>query len=143
MRIAIPVVAVLATIVFGIALRGQAPQRTTPPILIDSLVGIDLFVAYCAPCHGRSGRGDGPVAAALKIPPANLSTLARRNGGRYSSALVEGRLAGTQGPSDSAAHGTTAMPIWGPIFQQLDQKDSVARVRVENLVRYVETVQVQ
>jgi integrase len=40
-------------------------------------------VEYCASCHGRSGKGDGPTASALKIPPpANLTTIAARNRGQ-------------------------------------------------------------
>lgn len=123
--------------------RAEAQQASeTPPILIGSLVGADLFAAYCAPCHGVAGRGDGPVGTALRVPPADLTGLARRNGGTYPPTLVEGRLTGTLGPRGSTAHGTTAMPIWGPIFQQLDQQDAVARVRIRNLVAFVGTLQV-
>jgi mono/diheme cytochrome c family protein len=32
--------------------------------------GKEMFTSYCAPCHGKSGKGDGPAAAALKQPPA-------------------------------------------------------------------------
>jgi copper transport protein len=31
-----------------------------------------LFSGNCALCHGESGRGDGPAASGLRIPPANL-----------------------------------------------------------------------
>jgi mono/diheme cytochrome c family protein len=31
-----------------------------------------LFSQNCTMCHGESGRGDGPVASSLRIPPANL-----------------------------------------------------------------------
>jgi mono/diheme cytochrome c family protein len=122
-------------------LGAQAPRQVTPPLLSESLVGRDLFMNYCAGCHGREGTGNGPVAGALKIPPADLTTLARRHGGRYPASLVEDRLNGTRGPDDSTAHGTTAMPIWGDIFRQLDAKESTARVRVRNLIDYVGTIQ--
>lgn len=35
--------------------------------------GAALFRAHCAPCHGPTGRGDGPAAAALNAPPADLT----------------------------------------------------------------------
>jgi len=34
--------------------------------------GKDLFDTNCAPCHGESGTGNGPVAHLLKDPPKNL-----------------------------------------------------------------------
>ena len=30
-----------------------------------------LYTTYCTPCHGNSGKGDGPAAAALNPKPAN------------------------------------------------------------------------
>lgn len=38
--------------------------------------GKQLYGQNCALCHGQSGRGDGPQAAALTSPPANLAELA-------------------------------------------------------------------
>jgi mono/diheme cytochrome c family protein len=66
--------------VIGVAqVRGQQPQA--PQILIESLVGRDSFDLYCASCHGAQGRGNGPVASALRATPADLSALALRNNG--------------------------------------------------------------
>ena len=33
--------------------------------------GKTLYSAYCAPCHGNSGKGDGAAAIALNPKPAN------------------------------------------------------------------------
>lgn len=35
--------------------------------------GRSLFDAVCSTCHGRTGSGDGPGAATLPVPPANLA----------------------------------------------------------------------
>lgn len=35
--------------------------------------GAKLFAANCAVCHGAEGRGDGPAAKALPLPPADLT----------------------------------------------------------------------
>ena len=35
--------------------------------------GEALFHTHCAPCHGAEGRGDGPAAAAIDAPPADLT----------------------------------------------------------------------
>jgi mono/diheme cytochrome c family protein len=36
----------------------------------------DLFKMRCAPCHGESGHGDGPGAAALNPKPRNYTDVA-------------------------------------------------------------------
>jgi mono/diheme cytochrome c family protein len=66
-----------------LGVAGQQTGRTPPPLLIPSMAGGDLFRFYCASCHGREGKGDGPVASALNRRPPDLTTIARRNGGRF------------------------------------------------------------
>lgn len=125
---------------FG-AMAVPAAQTIQSPgtFLGESLVGKDSFESYCASCHGSAGIGDGPVAEALTRKPADLTLLAVRNGRRFprervvSSLMGEGRTV--------AAHGTTEMPIWGPLFRVFES-DARVRVRVENLVSYLETLQV-
>jgi len=49
---------------------------TTNPLPPDPVVvarGAALFGTHCSPCHGPTGRGDGPAAAALDGPPADLT----------------------------------------------------------------------
>lgn len=33
------------------------------------------------------------------------------------------------------------MPVWGPIFKGLDSRGAVNAVRIENLVKYIESIQ--
>ncbi len=40
-------------------------------------------------------------------------------------------------------HGTRQMPIWGPIFSQVAWDQDLGRVRIDNLARYLETLQVK
>jgi len=37
----------------------------------------EMYVTYCAPCHGITGEGNGPAATAFKQTPANLTLLAK------------------------------------------------------------------
>jgi len=65
----------------------QAEQRleNPAPATPESLkTGEKLYGIYCAPCHGASGRGDGPVAAKM-IKPADLTDpkYARRKDGFF------------------------------------------------------------
>ncbi len=107
------------------------------------------FLSYCAPCHGRDGTGNGPVAMELKKKPANLSTIAQRNGGVFPQDMVRQRIDGRSLP---AAHGTSDMPVWGYWFKlqanaagmlQDDQVNAEAEVkeRIDRLVDYIATLQ--
>lgn len=116
----------------------QARSQQTPPILIESLAGRDSFELYCAPCHGSGGRGDGPVASALRTRPADLTSLARRGGGAFPRDTVRGFVTGTA--RTFAAHGTTEMPVWGPMFRAFES-DARAGERITNLVSHIESIQ--
>ena len=125
---------------FGISIAAAAQTRGTqaPSVLIESLAGRDSFELYCAACHGDGGRGDGPVATALRTRPADLTLLARRNNGAFPRDRVRDFITGTARPP--AAHGTTDMPVWGPMFQAFES-DVRVRERIANLVAYIETLQ--
>src|SRR5260370_34813208 len=73
------------------------------------------FRKYCAQCHGMDATGDGPVAAALKKKPANLTTLAKKNGGVFPEQEGRELIVGTKTPP---SHGTREMPIWGFAFRK-------------------------
>jgi hypothetical protein len=65
--------------------------------------------------------------------------LTRRNGGAFPRDAVRGFITGTG--RTVAAHGTTEMPIWGPLFRAFES-DIRARVRIDNLVTHLESIQV-
>ncbi len=136
----------LALLSVGAAvLNAGDPVQTTgpkpPSIVIRSLYGPDLFGAYCAPCHGRDGKGHGPVAHALKGVPPDLTTLAGRNGGAFPRQRVTTLLNG-EGDLEASAHGSRAMPVWGPLFGGLDTDVATNKVRLANIVDYVDSIQV-
>jgi mono/diheme cytochrome c family protein len=104
---------------------------------INDIAGAASFKAYCTVCHGTSGRGDGPAASALKTPPADLTQISKRHGGTFPGLAVRMTITG-----DSAmpAHGTSEMPMWGPVFRSVEG-DSATALRLRNLVDYLETLQ--
>lgn len=135
----------LALLLSGLAAVGEptasseaAGQR--PRLVIESTDGRDLYAFYCASCHGRTGHGDGPVAAALRGTPADLTTLARRHGGTFPEADVRAALTAT-GDRPAAPHGPAEMPVWGRIFRALDPDDHRLEVRIVSLVAYVASLQ--
>jgi mono/diheme cytochrome c family protein len=139
MTIRITCLLVVATAVLtGAVGLAQERGRQTPSIAIDSLAGRDSFELYCASCHGSSGRGDGPVAPALRTRPADLTTLAQRNNGVFPRDPVRAYVTGTG--RTLPAHGTTEMPVWGPMFRVFES-DARVRERIENLMTHLQSLQ--
>ncbi|MGB0034196.1 MAG: c-type cytochrome [Candidatus Acidiferrales bacterium] len=133
---------------FGLAcapfvLGGARTQQAAHPDrqfqqLIHSVEGPDLFRGYCASCHGSDAKGHGPAAESLKSKVPDLTLLAKNNAGKFPSAHV--RIVIT-GEAVIASHGSREMPIWGPIFHQIEEDVDRGNVRVENLVKYLESIQ--
>lgn len=120
----------------------SAQDKPLPPKeyerLIYSVKGAELYRAHCAACHGAQGKGDGPVAPTLKAKPADLTMLSKKNGGTFPAQRATKIIVG-----DDAIliHGTREMPIWGPIFHQIEDDRDFGNVRVQNLIKYLETIQ--
>lgn len=113
--------------------------KKVPIVQSNSTSGKQMFADYCAPCHGLSGKGDGPAASALKTPPVDLTLLAKKNGGKYPSDHVMTVL--RQG-STTVSHGNSDMPVWGPLFRSLNSSaPELADQRIRNLSRYIESLQ--
>jgi mono/diheme cytochrome c family protein len=104
--------------------------------------GRTLYVRYCASCHGREGRGDGPVAPALGQKPTDLTQIAVSHGGEFPFVAVCEAIDGTR---TVRAHGVSEMPIWGEVFlsdpaSPLEQQ-ILAGGKVIAIARYVRILQ--
>ena len=115
-------------------------QEKSPRKLIASMEGKDLYLAYCASCHGKLGKGDGPVASALKGPLADLTTISKRNRGKFPREEMEKIILGEQ-KSARSAHGSEQMPVWGPVFRKVENDQDFGLVRVRRLVEYLMSIQ--
>lgn len=112
----------------------HAPARPT-----SVASGKEMFASYCAVCHGSNGKGGGPAATALKVPPADLTVLSQKSGGKFPSAHVTSVLGGE---FDLAAHGNKEMPVWGPIFRSISQGNAgEVQQRIANLTKFIESLQ--
>ena len=113
--------------------KHEAAANTSPSS------GKEMFMSYCAPCHGKDAKGDGPAAAALKQAPANLTQLAKLNGGKYPTDKVTSVL---RGQAHLMAHGDQEMPVWGPVFWRMSGgREEIVQMRIANLNRYIESLQ--
>jgi mono/diheme cytochrome c family protein len=139
MRAAVLILTTLLVTTPGL-LAGQREGWPAPPVVVPQfLTGAASFDLYCASCHGRAGTGDGPVASSLRSRPADLTQLSRRHDGVFPRADVRAYIDGRNRPP--AAHGSSDMPVWGPIFHALDVSDPRAEVRLDNLVAFIESIQ--
>jgi mono/diheme cytochrome c family protein len=120
----------------GWLIWGAGPKD---PELIESIQGANLYKAYCASCHGENAKGNGAMAAWLKVPPADLTRIAARNGGTFPLARVDRIISGEE--ALASGHGTRAMPVWGPVFSQVTRDQDLGRVRIDNLARYLRDIQ--
>ena len=117
----------------------QRAPEDHPSFLLASPYGVDNFHAYCSPCHGRDGKGNGPVAKVLKTTPPDLTTIVMRNKGVFPRRTIRDIIA--NGSPDIPAHGSGQMPVWGPTFHALDSSDRAADLRLANIVEYLSSIQ--
>jgi mono/diheme cytochrome c family protein len=117
----------------------SAIEETLPPSYVPT--GQLMYQQYCATCHGADAKGHGPLAAILKTPPSDLTTLARRHLGKFPYEYVSSVL---QFGSGASSHGSSDMPTWGPLFRYLDkQNERAVQLRIKNLCNYLATLQQQ
>jgi mono/diheme cytochrome c family protein len=98
-----------------------------------------VYERYCASCHGKEGRGDGPVAAELRTVTTDLTRLAERNGGRFPFEAVVKSVDGRQ---TVRAHGAPDMPIWGEVFPKTGGTESPSvALAVSRITHYIWSLQ--
>ena len=74
------------------------------------------------------------------MPPPDLTLLARRNHGVFVRERVQAFVA-NDGRELSPSHGTSDMPVWGPVFRGLDPSDTMANIRIANIVGHLQSIQ--
>jgi mono/diheme cytochrome c family protein len=127
------------------SLAGAACAQATPDF------GRMEYESSCASCHGRDGKGDGPVRPFLTKAPSDLTTLAKRSGGalplQYVWETIDGRASKATGP-----HGSREMPVWGERYGEpaLSKSPEAAgraewyiRGRIMALIDYLNRIQVK
>jgi hypothetical protein len=103
-------------------------------------MGRSTYRSYCATCHGRKGKGDGPLAEHLRIPPTNVTTIMQRNDGKFPFdeivKIIDGRQA-------VRAHGSPDMPVWGDTFLKTGTigSEEKAIAKITQLAHFIWSIQ--
>jgi mono/diheme cytochrome c family protein len=129
----------------ALAAQDPAPSPPVPPAetlrvaagpdLGEASLGEAIYIRYCAACHGRSLKGDGPVAPGLVNKPIDLTVLAAKNRGSFPYDKVAAMIDGRQ---TTRMHGTPDMPVWGEIFAITAGTDApTAEAAVKRITHYV------
>jgi mono/diheme cytochrome c family protein len=145
-RLSLAVMTVLVCAAGAVLVAHSNSQDTESKVVIPAnktspVDGKKMYQNYCAPCHGVDAKGNGPVASALKTRPTDLTVLIRNNSGKFPDAHLVSVL---EFGSEHPAHGTAAMPVWGPILGRMNQMNSMDKqLRISNLVEYIKSLQVK
>ena len=116
----------------ALAQNKPGPEATANP-------GKKTYMEYCSSCHGMDARGTGPAGQALRTQPADLTTLAVRHGGQFPYEYVSDVL---RFGKKFSSHGSSDMPIWGPIFSSMEGFDQAkVKKRIKELCDYLASLQ--
>ena len=91
--------------------------------------GRKLYVSYCQLCHGAAGKGDGPLAKAMKITPADLTTTVRSRSDTILTKIITGDGRQTITGRDRHNLLSEAMPEWKNVFNESQVKALIAYIR--------------
>ena len=116
----------------------QKQDRTTSSPR-NSVEGAKIFQTHCAVCHGTDGRGHGPDAVVLKHPVPDLTLISQRSGGKFPRQRVREIIEGKE--PGLLAHGAPEMPIWGPIFHEVESDQDWGEVRLDAITKHMESIQ--
>ncbi len=102
----------------GVPEEAEAVANPVPATEASIAAGAAIFQTNCAACHGESGAGDGPAAAALDPKPANLGAdhVQANSDGALFYIITHGRTG-------------TAMPPWESILTEQQRWEVVNFVR--------------
>lgn len=114
----------LVSLALVLLLAGCAGSESIP-------AGAALYRRNCASCHGISGRGDGPVAPSLAVRPTDLTRL---------HMSVQDLMQVIDGRTAVQAHGSSEMPVWGKVFEQIhldgEHAKRIALLEVQAIAEY-------
>ncbi len=89
----------------------------------DPVKGKQNYMDFCVPCHGVSGKGDGPMAGSLPTRPRNHTD------GAHMNALSDAHLFKAIKEGGAAVGKSPVMPAWGTQMSNDEIRDTIAYLR--------------
>ncbi len=112
----------------------------------DARQGEEIYLRYCATCHGLDATGHGPMRPVLTVQPADLTRLSSKNEGKFPLFRVVKRI---DGRDPLVAHGSP-MPVYGSFFEERDTslktdagQPVLTSEPVADLIAYIKSIQVE
>ena len=142
----LPRSAIAVVLVTGLLpILATAAQGRGEPI---EVIGKQEYLRSCAVCHGEKAKGDGLMIGLLLVNPPDLTSIAKRHGGKFPASWVYRII---DGRNEIRPHGSEEMPIWGDRYRADALRglplplnvtaDAVVHGRILSLVYYLELIQ--
>jgi mono/diheme cytochrome c family protein len=131
---------IVLALVFSLSL--PSPLATAQEM--EVIAGGELeYQNHCAVCHGVDASGNGVMRKYLALPPANLTQLSKKYGGKFPFWQIYRTI---DGRDEVRGHGMSQMPVWGPRFRAESGGNdpgakSQAAGRMLSLVFYLQHIQ--
>ena len=125
---------IIHAVVLLVLLAVSAPEvSANPPPAYE---GRRLYVSYCQLCHGTDGKGGGPLAKAMQISPADLTTTVRSRSDTILTKIITGEGRQTITGRDRHNLLSEAMPEWKEVFSESQVKALIAYLRFLGSARH-------
>jgi cytochrome c553 len=111
---------------FSFALIAIVVFAAAPAVAADADAGQAKFQQLCATCHGMTGAGDGPAAAALRPRPRDMSDAA------WQQEVTDQHLTQVISNGGPAAGLSPMMTPFGHALNDQEIQDIVAFIRTLN-----------
>jgi mono/diheme cytochrome c family protein len=122
----------------GLLLAAQKQDKATASAR-DTVEGAKIFQYHCAVCHGSDGRGHGPDSVVIKHSVPDVTLISQRSGGKFQYQRVREIIEGER--NGLPPQGDREMPIWGPIFHEVESDQDWGEVRLDAITRHMESIQ--
>jgi mono/diheme cytochrome c family protein len=109
--------------VFIMALWAVLLSTTLVAYAADAEQGKKLYGQFCASCHGQSGKGDGPAAAALNPKPRDHTDK------EYMSKMSDDEMLKVIKNGGASVGKSPLMPPWGASLKDEQIQDIMAYIR--------------